>query len=158
MRATSSPTPRNATPPRTEPLIVADLADHDPCVADAGALLLVPLRTADDQRVGTVCALAPVVRGWCAREMEILRELAGWAVGEIELREQIRERHRLASERVRLLARERSARARAEFAGSRAVFLAEASALLDASLDYPQTARAARPPRGPDARRLLPDR
>src|SRR5205807_9475595 len=51
----------------------------------------------------------------------------------------VRELSRLAEERVRLLGSERAARADAEQAQRRFAFLAQASTLLDASLDYPTT-------------------
>jgi PAS domain S-box-containing protein len=54
----------------------------------------------------------------------------------------ISERKRLERERAELLERERESRAAAEAAERRATFLADASALLDRSLDYEQTLRS----------------
>lgn len=67
-----------------------------------------------------------------ARTAELERAVA-------DLEQQIAERTRVEAERAALLVREQTARRAAESAEQRAAFLAETSAVLDASLDYTVT-------------------
>ncbi len=68
-----------------------------------------------------------------------LCDAAGRPQGIMAIAADIADRRRLEAERLELLERERLARAEAEAAERRASLLAGASALLDASLDYPST-------------------
>ena len=73
---------------RAHPLLCGNLAVQDlGIVAYAGA----PLVTADGHAIGSLCVIDTKPRDWTDADLEILRELAGIAMREIELRESLRE-------------------------------------------------------------------
>jgi signal transduction histidine kinase len=81
----------------------------------------------DGSPVGALLVLGPSTRKWTRREREALDDVAAAAAAEL---------HRRAAPARGEVERERQARAIAEAAEKRYAFLAEVSALLDASLDY----------------------
>jgi signal transduction histidine kinase len=99
------------------------------------SLLALPLVTQNARLVGSIVALGTEARDWTA-EREVLQELATWTACEVDLRHHLSQRHYLERGRAQMLATERAARAQAEHTERRAVFLAEASSLLDETLDY----------------------
>ncbi len=110
-----------------QPFVVTD-ARTDKRVTDnlavpefgVGAYAGVPLRTADGQILGSFCVIDTVARTWSGEELEILVELAGSVMTEIELGEALHQ---------------------AQEAQKRLALLAEASSLL-ATLDSTVTLQA----------------
>ena len=73
---------------RAHPLLCGNMAIQElGLVAYAGA----PLVTSDGHALGSLCVLDTKARDWTESELEVLRELAGIAMREIELRELVRE-------------------------------------------------------------------
>lgn len=75
------------------PMVIDDARRHpllrgSPAIGELGAVAYVgvPLVTADAHALGTLCVVDPRPRRWSHEEVEILRELGGSAVREIELR------------------------------------------------------------------------
>ncbi|WP_406699128.1 EAL domain-containing protein [Singulisphaera sp. Ch08] len=99
------------------PLIVNDPRVHPPVaeilaeVASGGACLGVPLIDGKGQRVGVLCVNGESPRSWGPAEVEILKDLAAFAMTEIELRA---DAIRRAQSEEALLASERRYRLQAE--------------------------------------------
>lgn len=68
---------------RTHPLLRDNLAIRDLGVI---AYLGIPLTTAEGYTLGSFCAIDTTPREWSDRDLEILRDLAGLAIEQIELR------------------------------------------------------------------------
>ncbi len=78
---------------RGAPLVVEDVAEH-PLLSDhpahsafgVAAYLGVPLFTADEAPIGSLCVIESEARRWSLEELEILRDLAALAMDEIAAR------------------------------------------------------------------------
>lgn len=93
-----------------EPLVIPDTRAHDeysqvPTVESLGvaAYLGIPLKTLDGQVIGSFCAVDFEPHEWTERDIEIVTELAASVLREVELRAAIKESHRLAESRARLV-------------------------------------------------------
>ncbi|HEU0055586.1 MAG TPA: GAF domain-containing sensor histidine kinase [Longimicrobium sp.] len=89
--------------------------------------------------LGSLVVLDEGTREWTADQRAALDDLAAGAASELHWRRCDRDQRASEAERDALLERERAARGQAESAEKRYAFLAEVSALLDASLDYEGT-------------------
>jgi signal transduction histidine kinase len=89
--------------------------------------------------LGSLLVLDEEGREWTAGQRAALDDLAAGAASELRWRRCDRDQRAAEVERDALLERERAARGQAEAAEKRYAFLAEVSALLDASLDYEET-------------------
>ena len=95
----------------SDPLVIGDTRTDPeycnvPTVSSLGvaAYVGVPLVTADEQAIGSFCAIDFEPRTWTPDEIEVLRELAQSAMREIELRREVAERRQAETE-VRAKAR-----------------------------------------------------
>lgn len=93
-----------------QPLIIPDTRADEvyrgvPTVETLGiaAYLGIPLKTSDGQVIGSFCAVDFEPREWSADDVEILVELAGSALREVELRAAMKEAGRLTESRARLV-------------------------------------------------------
>ncbi|HEX8692545.1 MAG TPA: GAF domain-containing sensor histidine kinase [Longimicrobium sp.] len=91
------------------------------------------------QLLGSLLLLDEGPREWGAGERAVLDDVAAVAAAELRWRRTERARRAAEVEHEASLERERQARGAAEAAEKRYAFLAEVSALLDASLDYHET-------------------
>ena len=80
-----------------EPLLIEDAREHplvrdNLAIPDIGVVAYagIPLQTADGFVLGSFCAIDTVPRAWTAEQVATLRDLAGAAVTEIELRAALR--------------------------------------------------------------------
>ena len=89
--------------------------------------------------LGSLLVLDEAGRQWAAPDRDRLDDVAAGAASELRWRRAERDHRAAGRERDALLERERAARGAAEAAEKRYAFLAEVSALLDASLDYEET-------------------
>lgn len=88
-----------------QPLVVED-ARQVPLLRDNMAIpdldvigyLGIPIMASDGSRLGSFCVIDSKPRQWTEREIDIVRELAISAMGEIELREQIIAREKVEKE------------------------------------------------------------
>jgi len=95
-----------------EPLVIED-ARHHPLVHDNLAIrdlgvvayLGVPLTSSGGHHLGTLCVIDTKPREWLPEELELLLELSGSVITEIELRVALREIEREQAEREAVFAR-----------------------------------------------------
>ena len=92
-----------------EPLVIPDAREHplvrdNPAIRDFGVIAYagVPLVTSDGHALGTLCVLDHTPRAWTTQQVDILRDLAGAAMTEIALRQELAERERVGREREAL--------------------------------------------------------
>lgn len=111
-------------------------ADH---LAEAAVRLGAPISLSDGRLFGLLCLADPQVRGLTPAQEERLRVTGRLLATRVERDEALAERRRAEEDLARLLTREQAARAAAEAAQGHLAFLAEASALLAASLDFEAT-------------------
>ena len=79
-----------------EPLVVTDAREHplvrgNPAIREFGVVAYagIPLLTDDGHALGTLCVLDAVPRAWTEHEVRTLRDLAGAAMTEISLRQEL---------------------------------------------------------------------
>lgn len=97
-----------------EPLVIEDARSHylvydNPAIQEleAHSYLGIPLKTLDGHAIGSYCVVDKKPRVWTANEINLLKDLSGAVMAEIELRHQLSEKTEIEQELLRALEKQK---------------------------------------------------